>query len=240
MAAGSDSTSNLRTVLQEKVKGKKFLILGILTAAIVVTISIVISVVCVFVQNGQQKGIYNGRKVYTDGIYIGEFRDGKKEGFGRAEFYNGDVYVGHWKNDTFEGSGRYTIGNRSCPELGPENPKSPCAGNIFVGEWSNSRMECVGNLSLPGVVEATLKMRTVVNISYYDDETGDEYIGAWAKSETVGIVQAKTNNGNTISGEIINRTWVGDTRLVNKVEGFVYTGSLKNGSVTIDSQQIDS
>ncbi len=220
MAAGSDSTSNLRTVLQEKVKGKKFLILGILTAAIVVTISIVISIVCVFVQNEQQKGIYKGRKVYDDGIYIGEFKDGKKEGFGRAEFYNGDVYVGQWKNDSIEGNGTYKFGNKS--DINP--------GGAFVGVWKAGRKECTGSYTYLKYPDAmyTGDIKTLVDPNGTTSPELSSYLVAWKDGVQEGFGHFIYGNGDVYVGDFKNDSYEGQGRLEKKAASTFYTGSFKN------------
>jgi hypothetical protein len=46
------------------------------------------------------------RKDFIDeSIYIGELRDGKREGKGIYYFSNKEVYGGEWKNDALHGKG---------------------------------------------------------------------------------------------------------------------------------------
>jgi hypothetical protein len=48
--------------------------------------------------------IYNEGKV-DDGKYVGEFKNGLRDGKGVINFNNGDKYQGEWKDDKREGKG---------------------------------------------------------------------------------------------------------------------------------------
>lgn len=58
---------------------------------------------------------------YADGsVYIGEFRDGQRNGQGTHTFVSGHVYVGEFKADMRNGQETYTAAN----------------GVVLVGEFS--------------------------------------------------------------------------------------------------------
>ena len=46
-----------------------------------------------------------------EGIYVGQFVRGKKEGTGRMTYSNGEVYEGEWKYNQPHGTGVYTKAN---------------------------------------------------------------------------------------------------------------------------------
>ena len=52
-----------------------------------------------------------GKRVYENGYYEGEFKDGKKHGQGVYTYPSGDKYVGEWKNGEMHGEGTYTHAN---------------------------------------------------------------------------------------------------------------------------------
>jgi len=54
-------------------------------------------------------------------LYIGQWKIGMKDGFGRYLYKNGDIYEGQWSNDKKEGDGKMIYNN----------------GEIEVGIWKN-------------------------------------------------------------------------------------------------------
>jgi len=54
--------------------------------------------------------------------YVGEFKDGKRDGQGTGTIPNGSNYKGEWKDGEFNGQGTYTFSN----------------GGSFVGLWKDS------------------------------------------------------------------------------------------------------
>ena len=51
------------------------------------------------------------KKIFENGEYTGQFKDGKMEGRGTFYFNNGDKYEGEIKNNIFEGKGAYYYHN---------------------------------------------------------------------------------------------------------------------------------
>ena len=60
--------------------------------------------------------------------YVGEWKDGKKNGHGTYTYASGNIYVGEFKGDKCNGHGTYTYG-----------PKSKWAGDKYVGEWKDDK-----------------------------------------------------------------------------------------------------
>lgn len=66
-----------------------------------------------FRQKSIFEGIFhNGHKLkgvekYVNGIYRGDYKNGRREGLGRFEWSNGEVYQGFWKNGLKHGEGRW-------------------------------------------------------------------------------------------------------------------------------------
>eukprot|EP01114_Cavostelium_apophysatum_P009122 TRINITY_DN22196_c0_g1_i1.p1 TRINITY_DN22196_c0_g1~~TRINITY_DN22196_c0_g1_i1.p1 ORF type:complete len:149 (-),score=20.11 TRINITY_DN22196_c0_g1_i1:200-646(-) len=48
-----------------------------------------------------------GRKTYKNGIYEGDFQNGKREGYGKMTYKSNNVYIGEWSKDAPNGKGRY-------------------------------------------------------------------------------------------------------------------------------------
>ena len=62
---------------------------------------------------------------YYNGIYEGEWKNGKREGFGIYKYNNNEKYMGTWKNDLEDGDGRYIYKN----------------GDIFDGKYRYGKKE---------------------------------------------------------------------------------------------------
>ena len=69
-----------------------------------------------------------GTITYSNSIYVGECKDGKKEGHGILTFNSGGKYDGEWKDDKKEGKGVYYYAN----------------GAKYYGEWKNGSKEGKG------------------------------------------------------------------------------------------------
>ncbi len=59
------------------------------------------------------------------GRYVGEFKDGKRDGKGSYALFDGTTYVGEWKLDKFHGRGKFIY-----------------RGDIQDGHWFMGSFEC--------------------------------------------------------------------------------------------------
>ncbi len=64
-----------------------------------------------------------GIREYSDGKYVGQFRDHVAHGQGTLTYVNGNKYVGKWKDGQMDGQGTYTFAN----------------GDKVVGQWRNGK-----------------------------------------------------------------------------------------------------
>ncbi len=181
---------------------------------------ITVGVVFLYLSMDRQSGTYTGRKVYADGVYMGDFKDGKKDGFGRAEFSNGDIYVGQWKNDSIEGSGNYTFGSNSL--LNP--------GGYFVGEFMRGRRQCRGTYAFVTGHIYTGDIKTMDDEQHvYIGPNGEQYMGVWLDSDQEGYGSYNITDQLYIEGE-----W-SDSKLNGYAEfeapdGSYYKGQWINGT----------
>ena len=74
------------------------------------------------VENGEPSGL---RVIYypNGNMYIGEWKDGKRNGQGTYTFQEGSRYEGEWKDGKYNGQGTYTL----------------IDGNRFEGEWKDGK-----------------------------------------------------------------------------------------------------
>ena len=63
--------------------------------------------------------------------YVGEYREGKKDGQGIFTFSDGEKYDGEWKNDKRNGIGKNVWAN----------------GSMYIGEWKSNKQNGFGTFS---------------------------------------------------------------------------------------------
>ncbi len=74
--------------------------------------------------NGNFSGPCFGTYEYPSGDkYLGQYRDGKRNGQGTFTFANGEKYLGQWKDDKYSGQGTFTH----------------TSGEIYVGQWKDNK-----------------------------------------------------------------------------------------------------
>lgn len=69
-------------------------------------------------------------KQFPDGLYIGEFKDNKKNGFGKMTYVSGNVYEGNWEKGKKSGYGKMIY----------------ASGNVYEGEWKNNKRNGFGRM----------------------------------------------------------------------------------------------
>lgn len=83
-----------------------------------------------------ENGKWNGYGVQTwpyqkkKESYVGQFKDGHKQGIGTYSFRNGDLFTGQWVNGFINGNGVYTWSN----------------GDQYIGQWVNGKRHGKGIL----------------------------------------------------------------------------------------------
>lgn len=70
-----------------------------------------------------------------EGLFVGDTRDGKKDGYGKMTYPDGSVYVGEWANDKPHGRGKLTYPN----------------GESYDGDWQEGEATGRGVLIRPGL-----------------------------------------------------------------------------------------
>ena len=80
-----------------------------------------------------------GTMVFDNGVYIGNFSNGARNGRGQYFWNTGDYYTGNWKDNLVDGSGSYVYADdRSC-----------------IGEFSKGNMTSGTNYNETGAVDVT-------------------------------------------------------------------------------------
>ena len=76
--------------------------------------------------------------------YVGEYRDGYRNGMGILLFGNGDSYEGGFKDDQFDGYGRYTFAD---------------SGEVEEGRWRQGELsDGDGDVEFPQASTAPLHL----------------------------------------------------------------------------------
>lgn len=107
-------------------------------------------------------GIANGyASVQGSATYVGEFKDGKKHGYGVKTWKNGEQYIGQFENDAKNGFGIYKWAPQAARYTG--DPKAG-ARDVYIGQFVNDQREGDGA---------------------YEWASGDTYRGQWAKDKFI-------------------------------------------------------
>ena len=157
------------------------------------------------------EGIWNktlllGMVTYKDGtMYIGEFKNNKKEGIGMYRWPDGTIYSGEWKNDTMEGF---------CSIKYEDNRK-------YEGQMKNGHKNGYGEFTWKNVRKYfgyyVNDLKDGFGIYVWDIKTFEIYIGFWYKGKMEGI-------GMTIKGD---RRRYGKWSRGEKIEKFKNARDLK-------------
>ncbi|KRX01797.1 hypothetical protein PPERSA_00507 [Pseudocohnilembus persalinus] len=72
-------------------------------------------------------------------IYVGNIKDGVKEGFGKFIWPNGDIYEGNWRNNRFEGGGTFTHHDGHMHKGLFKNNYYVFEGEVFINPFLSSQ-----------------------------------------------------------------------------------------------------
>lgn len=95
-----------------------------------------------------------GKFTFLDGIYVGDFIDGKKSGRGRIDYADGCVYDGEFLDDAPHGKGIYTTtdkgiyeGQLVCGHKDGPGKMTFANGDVYEGNFIRDRIEGHGTLT---------------------------------------------------------------------------------------------
>lgn len=101
-------------------------------------------------------GVANGyASVQGSASYVGQFKDGKKQGYGVKTWKNGEQYIGQFENDAKNGFGIYKWAPQAARYTG--DPKAG-ARDVYIGQFLNDQRDGDGA---------------------YEWASGDVYRGKW-------------------------------------------------------------
>lgn len=125
------------------------------------------------------------------GTYIGNVKNGKKDGKGTFKWNDGSVYEGEWKDDKIYGQGKLTIPNKGIYEGYFKDGKKEgqgkytfVNGDIYEGNFSKDEMSGQGKY--------TFKNGDIYSGEFVDNQfngqgtyttNGKKYTGTWKNNE---------------------------------------------------------
>ena len=157
------------------------------------------------------------RIIYENGLkYIGEYKNNKKEGYGKMYYSEGNKYEGEWKNNEREGYGILFVN-----------------GNIYYeGDWKNNYSEGYGTIYFSNEMTYKGKIKKDKMEGYgklFDKKNDIIYEGNWKNNKIngYGIIMV---SGIIYAGEWLNnkRDGFGILSFDNEIQ---YIGEWKNNKV---------
>jgi len=112
------------------------------------------------------------KKIYPDGVYEGDLKNDKREGYGKMTYNDGDVYEGQWKYDKMNGQGKMTYSE----------------GGMYEGEWEDNGKYGKGKMIYPynrGVYEGEWAGEDRHGHGKMIYPNGKVYEGEWEDDEQV-------------------------------------------------------
>lgn len=128
-------------------------------------------------------GIANGyASVQGSATYVGEFKDGKKHGYGVKTWKNGEQYIGQFDNDAKNGFGIYKWAPQATRYAG--DPKAG-SRDVYIGQFLNDQRNGDGA---------------------YEWASGDVYRGQWAQDKFIStptpMMQLQARHEKALAGAV--------------------------------------
>ena len=156
---------------------------------------------------------YKETRYYTGGKYVGQCKDGKRDGEGTFYYKNGKTYVGSWKDDKKNGFGKETFASGSRYEGYYKNNKKDgngtyysAGGDKYVGYWKEGKRNGEGTL-------------------YYSN--GEKFVGHWKDDQKNGFGKETFASGARYEGYYKNNKRNGEGTMYY-ANGDKYVGNWKD------------
>ena len=149
--------------------------------------------------------------------YVGEYKNGKRHGYGKNSYANGATYDGYWANDLKNGQGKYIS----------------FTGKVYVGEFKNNLFHGKGKYVYPSgncyIGDfSDGKMHGVGTFSY---ASGKEYHGQYQHGIIQGKGRYKYPNGTYYEGDFSSGKYCG-RGIFKFPSGVRYEGEFKDDNPT--------
>ncbi|EAY15956.1 hypothetical protein TVAG_262060 [Trichomonas vaginalis G3] len=165
-------------------------------------------------KNGKKDGhgkFFIGKNSY----YEGDFRDGEMTGNGKRVFPNGSVYEGEFIRGEFCGKGKYT---------------DAASGEVYVGDWKDNKRTGEGVLTLPNGTEYSghFERHKRNGFGKYTNSNGEKYEGEWVDNRIEGKGKMVYANGDVYEGDFVNGLKQGQGTMIWASSGLSVIGEWKD------------
>ncbi len=130
----------------------------------------------------------SGKKIYSNGVYVGGFLNGNCDGEGTYAWNNGNKYTGSWTNGSFDGYGTYewAAGDKYAGdwEMGNRTGQGTYTwanGSVYTGAWLNGNRTGYGTMKQAdgASYEGYWQNNKRHGYGKYISSTGKVYDGQW-------------------------------------------------------------
>ncbi|KAK8805371.1 hypothetical protein WA158_002027 [Blastocystis sp. Blastoise] len=163
------------------------------------------------------KKVGRARSVYVSGpkkgeLYIGDYKDDKKNGKGKYIYSDGDYYDGDWIDDLENGRGRYVYND----------------GDEYDGDWKEGNMDGYGIYkSEDGIYEGEWKEDEMNGKGIFKYKNGEVYSGYYKQGKKEGKGKYVYNNKDCYEGYFKDDNYNG-LGIYTYGKGDMYRGEWKN------------
>ncbi|MBC8554421.1 MAG: caspase family protein, partial [Candidatus Brocadiales bacterium] len=181
--------------------------------------------------------------------YVGEFKNGKKDGQGTKTWASGRKYVGEWKDDKMNGQGTYTwasgnkyVGEWKDDKMNGQFTVTYANGNKYVGEFKDGEKDGQGTFTWAGEWLGQKYVGEWKNGKRNGQGTltfvsGDKYVGEWKDNKKNGQGTKTWASGRKYVGEWENDTAFG-YGIYTRADGRIESGIYKNLN-TVDKRPLE-
>lgn len=178
----------------------------------------------------------------SGGVYVGEFKNGKKSGNGVSIAPDGSTYAGEWKDGIFNGQGTFEYADGSKYVGQWKDGKRNGQGTLtyqegtYTGQWKDGKRngQGVGTLKAGGGYSGQWKDGAMSGKGTYTDENGAKLIGIWAEGNLI-----KDESPKPPPPKLITLSCVHEGGRMAGVE-FQYLIDIQNNSITASRGQAPS
>ena len=180
------------------------------------------------------------RKIYSDGVYEGNFVDGKRTGKGKFTWSSSDVYEGDFLDCKRTGKGKFTRANGSVYEGDFVDGKrigkgkfTWADGDVYEGDFVDNKRTGKGKYtwSSGNVYEGNFVDGKRTGKGKYTWPSGDVYEGDFVNGKITGKGKFTWSNGDVYEGDWVDGNRIGKGKLT-WANGDVYEGDWVDGMST--------